>query len=46
MTPDCFFQSLVTCWTLSGRYSAPREPVARPPNEPAPVEPPLLAKND
>jgi hypothetical protein len=44
--PDCSFQSLTTCWTLSGRYPPPREPVAQPPNERAPEEPQVLAKDD
>jgi hypothetical protein len=44
--PDCSFESLVTCWTLSGRYPPPREPVTQPPNERAPEEPPVLAKGD
>jgi hypothetical protein len=44
--PDCSFQSLVTCWTLSGRYPPPRDPAAQPPNERVPEEPRVLAKND
>jgi hypothetical protein len=36
--PDCSFRSATTCWTVSGRFPAPRSRPAAAPLEPTPSQ--------